>query len=744
MDEQKNFQHSKNLTNVSLAQGNVNIYMQGTTPSEISNSESYSWPSASSASSTTVQRNASISFADYIQKATGYYSMKKTLLYEHQPHSFYELYVCNNLSFYKAQTSEFHSENNGKHDKRNIRRDRRLYVRETISNATPERLEKEAQYIIIVGTGGIGKSMFVTHLFLSSAKDYVETGKLPILATLKDYRDKTQGIVDFAWKAVQAFDSEISKQNISDMLRNKKVLLMLDGLDELQSSLYEKFNSDLEDFIKAYAGNSVIITSRPTNSFVSYSSFSVFSIDPLTKSQAIQLVKKLKYWDEQAKSDFLRALERNLYRTHKEFASNPLLLTIMLMTYTTFGEVPAKMHVFYAKAYETMARLHDATKGSYRRPFLTNLTPEELAELFSEFCARTYWKEKVEFTSEEFASFMDKIISRSSFAKTRNVTSSNFLLDLERNLCIMYHEGNKHYFIHRSFQEYFAALYFVFDYDENLKKVGTFFENNSVDTYQDKTFDMLYDMIPEKVERYIFLPYLEELIEACERLGESEGYWEFLERLYPVLFYRYDVKGEANDAHDSNDAKSYEIYRRSYYRNEAKSFLYKAIIRYKNLQSQRDINSSLPWPIQVYDDISEDWLEQFRKIMRDNAKDDKARSLINHVVALNMELRFAFANERKHNSGQLRETQEPQEAQTDIKAISQRNFSTLSHDRHFYFFAIIINELRNNVLKYFEIRQFMESPNFPLMEEYNNVKKYYNELKYSTRKEQESDELFDD
>ena len=118
---------------------------------------------------------------------------------------------------------------------------------------------------------------------------------------------------------------------------------MLDGLDELQSSLYEKFNSDLEDFIKAYAGNSVIITSRPTNSFVSYSSFSVFSIDPLTKSQAIQLVKKLKYWDEQAKSDFLRALERNLYRTHKEFASNPLLLTIMLMTYTTFGEVPAKI-----------------------------------------------------------------------------------------------------------------------------------------------------------------------------------------------------------------------------------------------------------------------------------------------------------------------------------------------------------------------------------------------------------------
>ena len=38
----------------------------------------------------------------------------------------------------------------------------------------------------------------------------------------------------------------------------------------------------------------------------------------------------------------------------------------------------------------------------------------------------------------------------------------------------------------------------------------------------------------------------------------------------------------------------------------------------------------------------------------------------------------------------------------------------------------------------------MERPEFPLLREYNDVKKYYNELKAQTLKENESDDLFDD
>ena len=54
-------------------------------------------------------------------------------------------------------------------------------------------------------------------------------------------------------------------------------------------------------------------------------------------------------------------------------------------------------------------------------------------------------------------------------------------------------------------------MYFASGFDTKLINVGKFFDTNGTRNY-DKTFDMLYDMIPSKVERVIFMPYLEKLL----------------------------------------------------------------------------------------------------------------------------------------------------------------------------------------------------------------------------------------
>lgn len=52
-------------------------------------------------------------------------------------------------------------------------------------------------------------------------------------------------------------------------------------------------------------------------------------------------------------------------------------------------------------------------------------------------------------------------------------------------------------------------------------------------SYHDKTFDMLYDMIPHRVDRYIFAPYLQKLWDECD---EKDGYWTFLQYMYPTIY----------------------------------------------------------------------------------------------------------------------------------------------------------------------------------------------------------------
>lgn len=101
----------------------------------------------------------------------------------------------------------------------------------------------------------------------------------------------------------------------------------------------------------------------------------------------MEFVEKLEFWDTEAKKNFIAALKNRLSESCRQFDSNPLLLTIMLMTCSAYGEIPAKMHVFYSKAYETMSRLHDAIKDTCRWKLLTKLSPDDFAKCFAEFCA---------------------------------------------------------------------------------------------------------------------------------------------------------------------------------------------------------------------------------------------------------------------------------------------------------------------------------------------------------------------
>lgn len=49
------------------------------------------------------------------------------------------------------------------------------------------------------------------------------------------------------------------------------------------------------------------------------------------------------------KEKFRAELQNTLFVTHREFTQNPLLLTIMLMTYEQFAEIPSKCIFFTEK-----------------------------------------------------------------------------------------------------------------------------------------------------------------------------------------------------------------------------------------------------------------------------------------------------------------------------------------------------------------------------------------------------------
>lgn len=256
---------------------------------------------------------------------------------------------------------------------------------------------------------------------------------------------------------------------------------------------------------------------------------------PFNPRQAMRLIDRLEFRPDEPeiKKKFLSLLEKGLFRTHRSFTENPLLLTIMLLTFEQFAEVPSKMHIFYRAAFEVLAKRHDASKGAYKRSLKTELSVDAFEDYFAELCFRSYNDEKFELTADEFARYYNALSARTT-ANDNKTTARDFLEDLCSNLCLMYFEGDRYHFTHRSFQEYFCALFFSKQKDKFISRLGDFFERHQRRMYGDRTFYMMYDMITEKVEEFIFLPFLNSLFDKCD---EEDGYWTFLEEMYPQITY---------------------------------------------------------------------------------------------------------------------------------------------------------------------------------------------------------------
>ena len=107
-----------------------------------------------------------------------------------------------------------------------------------------------------------------------------------------------------------------------------------------------QFEQSLERFADRYTDNMFIISSRPSFGLSSFSRFTVLELQPFSKQQSLELVDKLEFRPDEPsiKENFKKQLDEKLWNTHQQFAENPLLLTIMLMTFEEFAEVPSKMH----------------------------------------------------------------------------------------------------------------------------------------------------------------------------------------------------------------------------------------------------------------------------------------------------------------------------------------------------------------------------------------------------------------
>lgn len=469
----------------------------------------------------TSDRKAALNrYRTYLNRAYEKHSKKKTFLYEMQ-RDFYGFFVCNDV---KRRETVCRSE------RRNDRKDDRV-----IANVCVDSFEEERRFIVLSGTGGMGKSMMMTHFMLDTIDRNKETGKVPMFVLLRDYNPAAGDLIDFIFGELKRHDVDLHLSDLVELLQSGKGVILFDGLDEIKSENCRRFYKEMENLADSYPEASYIVSSRPTMNFRGLSHFTVYDLQPFSQEQAVEIVGKLdqSVVDPMIQKDFIQDLKCNRFgfdwRERMDFLGNPLFLTILLLAYEGNHDIPTERYLFYEQAYEAMAKKHDATKALIRE-FATGLNSREFQNYFGEFCTITYEQEKYDFTPEEISAYFQEVIE----ANELSAMPEAFIEDVTGKICLIYKDGGKYYFIHRSFQEYFVAYFFSRQLEQRFDAVLDILTVRDEMDHDSVVLPMLYGMEPEKTELCIFIPFLEKAF--CGKDEKSE-YRDFLQFFYPFICY---------------------------------------------------------------------------------------------------------------------------------------------------------------------------------------------------------------
>ena len=464
---------------------------------------------------TDIQKKEEIDFGyayeNYLKYAKTTHEKMKTLLHRHAAKDIYSFYECVGLN-------------------RN---------EDIIDTADINNVLEIGNKIIVTGTGGSGKSVMMKHFFLNILET---THYVPVLIELRglnEYDEKGINLEEYIYEVMGTLKFKIERKYFEYSLETGCYVILLDGFDEVKNEISNSVTNQIVAMSKKYPENHYILSSRPLEEFMGWNQFEELHAMPLSKEQALSLINKIEY-DQIIKDKFYKELDEYLYEKYETFASNPLLLTIMLLTFESRASIPDKLNDFFEQAFTTLFHTHDATKGGYKRDIRSKLGYEDFKAVFSYFCFKSFFNSDYKFSE-------NKALEYIGAAKQKRIidtyfNSMDYLKDLTNSVCMLIHEGLEFRFSHRSFQEYFAALYTVQLSDSQQKRfLKLWLQDNSYRSTSNY-LDMLYELQPLRFVKNIISPAIRELQEKFKKNNESEEW--LIGYLYEDVGIRKYTNGE--------------------------------------------------------------------------------------------------------------------------------------------------------------------------------------------------------
>lgn len=262
-----------------------------------------------------------------------------------------------------------------------------------------------------------------------------------------------------------------SERFVQKALESGRLLVLLDGLDEVSSEYLTQTIDHITDFTQKYKKNRFITSCRTAFYKSAFPHFTDVVLTDFDDTQIEHLItnwfKKKSDLEQGIAHQFCALLREEKNKAILELARTPLLLTFLCLVYDNTQRLPANRSTLYKRALEILLERWAAEKRIHNEPVYQDLHPELEIVMLSEIAGPAFEADTVFFTQEDLTNRVSQFLQKEVNApKVLNAGLVIEAIEIQQGLLVQRATGI-YSFSHLTIQEYLAANY----YNQGRKRI---------------------------------------------------------------------------------------------------------------------------------------------------------------------------------------------------------------------------------------------------------------------------------
>ncbi|MEM1252605.1 MAG: NACHT domain-containing protein [Cyanobacteria bacterium P01_H01_bin.21] len=325
----------------------------------------------------------------------------------------------------------------------------------------------EKQYLMVLGGPGAGKSTFLRKLGLEALRTFhheqavYHHRKIPVLLELKRFEADD---IDIAMLIAEEFGNcgfPAPEEFVQQALRQGKLLILLDGLDEVPTENLDNVICTIQDFVDRYDHNRFVGSCRTAAYHGGFTRFSDVGMADFDNDQIEQFIGNWFSSERDTEGAISKkcwkTLQEEKNRAAKELAHTPLLLTFLCLVYDRSQRFPANRSNLYQRALRILLEEWAAEKRINRDEIYEGLSIELEESLLSEIAYAGFESDQLFFSRRELtAQIKDFLASNLNVPKTLNGEAVLQAIEVQQGILVERAE-DAYSFSHLTLQEYLTA-----------------------------------------------------------------------------------------------------------------------------------------------------------------------------------------------------------------------------------------------------------------------------------------------